>query len=130
MDVSPGQWGLYSWFEEHGVELVHPNDRDSLRELIPHCKVFQVVSNDGAYLTLRQGDKRYRVSPDLFTLIAAPLRSFGQSVRVRKGGEVIRATVRDIMWHYKRAEPMYFLLANGKKLKKQYWGADFLDESE
>jgi len=25
---------------------------------------------------------------------------------------------------------MYFLLANGKKLKKQYWGADFLDESE
>ena len=130
MDIAVGNWGLYQWFEEHGLELIHPNDLDAIRNLMPNGKLFEVTDNDGEYLTLRYGNHTYRVNPSLFKLVATPPFTFGDVVRIRKGGSVISATICDILWHFQRSEPYYHLAINGKRLTKQYWFKDFLDADE
>ena len=126
MDISAGDWGLYQWFEEHGLDLIHPDDRGSMPALMPNGKLFEVVGIDGKYLTLRYAEHRYRVRPDLFKPVSTPPLSFGDCVRIRKDGNIISATICDIMWHFQRAEPFYYLLIGGKRLKRQYWREDFL----
>jgi hypothetical protein len=130
MDISAGDWGLFQWFEEHGLDLIHPDDRDSMRQLMPNGKLFEVIGKDGGYITLRYAEHRYRVKPALFRPVSAPPFSFGGCVRIRKGGNVISATICDIMWHFQKAEPFYYLWTGGKRLKKQYWSRDFLDDEE
>jgi hypothetical protein len=120
------QYGLYQWFEEHGTDLIHADDLESFRRFLPNGKVFHCVGVDGEYLILSYGEHEFRLKPQLFKPVPQPARTIGESVSVRSKGEVINGVIHEIMWHFQRAEPFYFVLADGKKLSKQYWKDDFI----
>ncbi len=127
MNVLLGEWGLYPWFEEHGLELIHHDDLGSMQELMPYGRLFEVIDIYGAYVILQYAGQEYRVKPDLFKHVPAPPLSFGETVQVQKSGGVIPAAICDIMWHFQKSEPYYYLLINGKRATKRYWRKDFLD---
>jgi hypothetical protein len=119
-----GSWGLYSWFREHGLDMVHPADRELFESLFPYSKLFYCEGVDGEYLILRYGTRSYRVKDNLFQIVNFSIIPFGEIVFVNKGRGILKAKVVDIQWHFQKHEPMYFVETDGKKLKKQYWASD------
>ena len=113
-----GRWGLFPRFDEHGAQHVHPDDLDALRELNPYCKLFFCEARED-FLVLRYQDESYRVTVELFEPVRAPAFTFNERVVVVKCGEA--AVVNGIMWHYKRSEPMFFLIKDGKLRSRRYW---------
>jgi uncharacterized protein DUF6960 len=107
--------------------LIHPDDHEAVKALLPYCKVFQKVGFEGDYLKLQYGSQVYRMMPELFRPVQAPAKAFGEAVEVRKGGELIPATVREIMWHFKEDRPCFFVTAANKRLTKRYWAEDFIE---
>jgi len=122
-----GQWCLYQWWTEHGDALIHPSDLAAFRELGPSGRVFQVVEDDGFYLTLSHGNDHFRVRPDLFRPVPRPFKVYGDTVQFIRSGVMMMGTVTEIVWHYKKLEPYYFLHVGNKRLKKRYWQQDFLE---
>lgn len=118
-------WGLYPWFEEHGVDLIHPDDLATVRALLPNGKVFRLVGEEQEFLRLRYGDVEFRARPSLFKPVAGHVRGVGETIALSDGrmGEVI-----GVQWHQKRDEPMYQLRLEGKKKSNRYWNADFADQ--
>lgn len=51
------KWGTYPWFEEHGVELIYPDDIENFRKEAHNCKDFMCIE-EGEYLTLKYNKKR------------------------------------------------------------------------
>jgi hypothetical protein len=127
--MSDAEWGLYPWFEEHGRNLIHPDDYEAVKALMPYCKVFQSIGFEGEYLKLRYGSQIFRLIPKLFSPIQAPAKEFGEVVRVKKGTELIPAAICDIMWHYGERRPYFYVAAADKCLKKRYWTEDFIEPS-
>ncbi|WP_373372114.1 DUF6960 family protein [Nannocystis bainbridge] len=117
------QWGLYQWFEEHGPNLIHPDDLDAVRKETPGNRVLQVVNEDEEFLTLRSGDYEFRGRPSLFKKIDVPLRAFGSEVELRDGR---RGYITDIRWHFQKRLPMYHLTIGGKLNKSRFWESDFI----
>ncbi len=117
------KWGLYQWFEEHGKELVHPEDIDNFRKLIPNGKVFKCIYADDTYLTLQYGRNTYRVKPDLFKVVPEPQKNFGDTVTILKSEKV--AEIFEVMWHFKRNTHMFSVKIDGEKKSKRYWIEDF-----
>ncbi|MBK8236402.1 MAG: hypothetical protein IPK74_12660 [Deltaproteobacteria bacterium] len=56
------RWALYPWVEEHGTDLIHPDDLTTVLDLLPHGKVFRLVGEEGGFLRLRYGDSEFRTS--------------------------------------------------------------------
>ena len=125
MSNTIGSWGLYQWFREHGVHLVHPDDLGAFERLMPNSKVFVCEGDEGEYLVLRYGQERYRAKPELFKVVSPPPKAFGEMVWVTKDGQPSEATVSDIIWHFQRQEPYFLLEFGGRKGTKQYWPSDF-----
>ena len=121
-----GSWGLCQWWGEDN-RLIHPDDYDRLQQLVTPGKVCQCVGEDAGYLVLRYKSGRYRVNPSLFQSVPAPAKSFGESVSLKKGGQIISARICDIYWHFKRDQAYFFVCVNDKRLKKRYWRDDFLN---
>jgi len=74
------KWGIYPWFLEHGIDKIHTDDVDSFKKEAHNCKMFECVKEDNQYITLKYGEKFFRVKPDLFKEVAAPKFVFGQKV--------------------------------------------------
>src|SRR5688500_17355254 len=105
------KWGIYPWFPEHGIDLIHPDDRD--QELLG-ATVREVINDDADYLFLQAGEKHLRAKPGFFMPVQAPKFVYGEQVRTRPPRTVRDCIVVGIAWHMKRQEPMYFLQHNGK----------------
>ncbi|MDH3976666.1 MAG: hypothetical protein OEV42_20575 [Deltaproteobacteria bacterium] len=118
-----GYWGLYLWFDEHGVGLIHPEDIEKFRKLVPNGKVFECVDDDGQYITLKYADMRYRVLRNIFKPVKEPVRKIGEQVKLRESSTV--ATIVDIEWHFKKNTHIYFIEIEGKRKSKRYWIEDF-----
>lgn len=116
------RWGLYPWFEEHGTDLIHPEDLATVRALMPNGKVFRVMGEDEGFIRLSYGDIEFRARPSLFKELAGEVHGIGEAITLTDGrtGEVI-----GIQWHHQRAEPMYQLSIEGKKKSNRYWNSDF-----
>ncbi len=115
-------WALCLWFEEHGVEAIHPDDLDALRLLKPSGKVFRLVESQADYCVLEYGSVTYRVRPDLVReLDYGPIHSVGDDVMVADGTP---ATVRGVFWHHKTARPFYTLRIAGKARTRRYLPED------
>lgn len=117
------QWGLYPWWEAHGVDLIHPDDILTVQKLNPGSKVFEMTTEEGGFIRLRYGNTEFRARPSIFKPVSATIHDIGQTVTLTDGrsGEVL-----GIMWHHKRNEPMYELRIEGKKKSKRYWNSDFV----
>lgn len=118
------KWGLYPWFIAHGVDLIHPADLEAFIQENPYCKVFECIEASD-YITLRYNNNCYRVKDKLFEIVPAPKYNFGEIVKIKESGE--EAIIRDIIWHYKRQEPYYYLISiKGKKKSKRYFESEFV----
>jgi hypothetical protein len=119
-----GTWGIYPWFMEHGIEMIHPEDADNFkRETASNCKVFECISESTEYITLKYNDKQFRLRSDLFKTLPAPKFNFGQSVKTKVND--IEVIITDILWHYDKEEYYYFVSAAGKKKSKRYYEHEF-----
>ena len=117
------KWGVYPWFIEHGVDLIHPDDIEAFRREANNSKVFECIE-DGDFLTLKYNTNCYRVSNRLFKPVPNPQYVFEQVVIIRENGE--EATITDIMWHYGKKEHYYMVSINNKKRAKRYLASEFV----
>jgi hypothetical protein len=115
-------WGLYPWFEEQGVDLIHPDDLAAVKALMLYGKVFRLLGEHEGFVRLGYGKAEFRVRPSLFKEISAEVHAIGETVVLKDGriGEVI-----GVQWHHQRSEPMYQLRLEGKKRSNRYWNSDF-----
>jgi hypothetical protein len=104
--------------------LIHPDDFDAFRKFRPQGQVMHCTAEDSDYLTLQHGASQYRVKPDLFKQITPPLHHIDQQVLVRSDATTVSATVCEIMWHFNKQKPYYFLIINGQRSGKRYWDED------
>jgi hypothetical protein len=114
-------WGLYPWFRESGLDLIHPDDLATVQADPPYCMLCEVVGSEGPYLVLRYGEHQVRCKSQLFRSVPPPLFRVGQQVRTKAPRTEKTGVVRGIGWHYKRNEPSFLLAIEGKPLKSHYW---------
>ena len=114
-------WGLYPWFPELGLELIHPDDLSIVQAFSPHCVVCEVVGEEDFYLVIRYDSHQIRVKPELFEPIPAPVFRFGQRVRTKPPRTLRCGVVCSIGWHYAKHQPYYLLQVHGKVLSGRYW---------
>jgi len=115
-----GIWGTYRWFAEDGVKKIHPDDLEDFKIIVAYgSKVFECIDEDSRYISIKYGDKVFRVTNDLFKQVSAPKFNIGQNVIIKeKGAEAI---IIDIMWHYDKQDHFYFVALNGKKKSRRYF---------
>jgi len=112
-------YGIYPWFPEHGLELVHPDDLAAFSAIRPSSKVFECVARND-YLTLRYAGKQFRVRPDLFKSVSAPRFSYGERVLASHNGKKSLGIVVDIEWHHKDGTCIYYLAFDGKRSSRRH----------
>ena len=112
-------WGLYPWFAEHGLEPVHPSDWERFPALSPYGKLFHCLAEEAGYLVLQYGSQTYRVNPDLYQAVPAPLFNFGDHVQ-KNGQSDRRGIIRQIHWHHQKASPIYLVQMEGQSKLKRY----------
>ena len=114
------KWGTYPWFIEHGLDKIHTDDLDGFKKEANNCKVFECVNEDTQFITLKYGEKFFRVKSDIFKNVPMPKFHIGQKVSIinNSGADVV---ISDIMWHYDKKEHYYFITVNGKKKTKRYF---------
>ena len=113
------KWGIYPWFLEHGIDLIHPNDFETFKQEANNCKVFKCIANGQDYITLKYNNYYYRVKDNLFTPVPAPKYDFGKIVKIKKNKE--NAIITDIMWHYVKHQHYYFVSDKNKKNQRDIW---------
>lgn len=118
------KWGTYSWFEEHGIELIYPNDVEKFRKEANNCKIFMCIE-EGEYLTLKYNNNYYRVKEKLFRSVPAPKYDFGQIVKIKNSNEEVK--IADIMWHFSKHEHYYFVIADNKKKTRRYFESELIE---
>lgn len=121
-------WGLYPWFRESGLDLIHSDDLAIVQANSPHCMLCEIAGNDGQFLVIRFGPYQFRGKPDLFQAVPPPAFRIGQKVRTKSPRTLRSGIVHRIGWHYKRSEPVFILEVNGRALSRRYW-ADELEET-
>lgn len=119
-----GSWGIYPWFPELGDDLVAPDSLDVVRSIRPYGKLFNCSGLSNGYLALRYRDQEFFVRPDLYIAVQCPRFCFLDEARVAGTGKV--GVIVDIEWHYKRAEPIFYLEFSGKRSSKQYFQSELV----
>src|SRR4051812_46751337 len=109
MNQTMNTWGLYPWFRESGLDLIHPDDLAIVQAHSPYCVVCEVVGEEGPYLVLRYGERQFRGMPQLFRSVPSPTFRIGQWVTTRAPRTERSGVVRGIGWHYERNEASFFL---------------------
>ncbi len=116
---------LYPWFEEHGPQMIHPDDLSSFRKLQPYGLVFEQVTVDRDFHTLSYGSTHYRVKPDLIKpILPRPDKVFelGDLVDILGVDHVGTVILRS--WHHTKRRIFYNLRINDKTSGKRYWAED------
>lgn len=113
------EWALYPWFEERGRDMLHPDDVERFKALMPYGKVFQLNGIDGDFVVLQYGAAAFRVKSGLIQKIGAPAFAVGDPVRVRGVSSV--GEVTDVCWHHKESRPFFHVAISGKKKSRRFW---------
>ena len=91
------KWGRYPWFMEHGLEKIHPDDREKHKELIGNVAVYHCIGVEDDYIKIAFGERVYRVTSDLFKEVPEPRYKIGDNVKL---DTEITAVIDAICWHY------------------------------
>jgi hypothetical protein len=124
LDLQPPvmMWGIYPWFEERGIDLIHPDSQSKVMEESPYGKVFKLLdTDDGEWVQIEGASGRLRVAPDLFLTVPWPKFDFGQSVRTLSPHSTRRGRIADIRWDEKEKRVFYLLESDGRRLSGRYW---------
>ena len=111
-------WGLYQCFQGTDDKMVDSDCREDFFALQPNGKVFQCISAHGNMITLKYGEKVFRVNPKLYKIVREPLYKVGDKVEIVE--KSIVGQIADVNWHIKDDIPFYFLEVGGKKSGKRY----------
>lgn len=115
-------WGLYQCFQGIDNEMVDADCREDFFALQPNGKVFQCISTHEGMITLKYGEKTFRVNPKFYKRIKKPLYKVGDKVEIIDKSLV--GQILDVNWHIKDNTPFYFVEVNGKKSGKRYRDCD------
>lgn len=115
-------WGLYQCFQGTDDEMVDSDCREDFFLLRPNGKIFQCISTSEGKLTLKYGEKVFRVNPRLYKIVKEPLHKIGDKVLIMENSLV--GQIVDINWHIKDDTPFYHVEVNGKKCGKRYKDCD------
>ena len=111
-------WGLYQCFQGIDDDMVDSDCREDFFTLQPNGKVFQCISAYGDMITLKYGEKVFRVNPKLYKIVREPLHRVGDKVEIIE--KSIVGQITDVNWHIKDDTPFYFVKVDGKKSGKRY----------
>ena len=111
-----GSFGTCSWHPDLGVDLVSEKDRDRFPKLT--TAVFLCIKEDGDWLEIGYGEKRFCVSRLLFKLIPSPMFKLNENVIVLANN--LTGIVSALTWHFKESKPIYLLSFNGKQSSRRY----------
>jgi hypothetical protein len=64
------------------IEKIHSDDLESFKKEANKCKLFECVNKNAHFITLKYGDKFFRVKCDLFKNVPAPKFHVGQKVEI------------------------------------------------
>lgn len=115
-------WGLYQCFHGSDDEMVASDCREDFFALQPNGKVFQCISTYGEMITLKYGEKIFRVNPKFYKRVREPLYKVGDKVEIIE--KSLAGQILDVNLHIKDDEPFYFLEVDGKKRGKRYRDCD------
>jgi hypothetical protein len=118
-------WGRYRWFIEDGEHLIAESDLKRFIKYQAKSILFNCIDEDDEFLTLQYKNEVFKVKPDLYKQVDTPKFRYGDRVKLVDKPDV-QAIIDDITWHSDRNEPMYFIIVNGKKRSKRYWGSDLI----
>ncbi|WP_216319956.1 DUF6960 family protein [Deinococcus aestuarii] len=111
------RFGLYPWFEEHGVHLVHSDDLDAWRALGPYGRVFELLGEEGEYLALGYGDQIFWVRPELWRELRDVPFGVGDRVQTQ---DRIEGIIYEALWHHQHEQAFYLILKQGRRTTKRY----------
>lgn len=114
-------WGVYQAFQGIDDDMIDIDDRMNFFGMIPNGKIFECV-NEGENLTLRYGDKEFRVNPQLYKVVNEPKYKIGDKVNIISKSKIVEIT--DINWHIKENTPFYFVQEDGKKSTRRYYESE------
>lgn len=117
------KWGIYPWFVEHGIDLIHPDDFEAFKQEANSSKVFECIE-ERDYITLKYNNNYYRVKDKLFKPVPAPKYNFGDVVKIKENEE--DAVITDIMWHYGKQQHYYLVSVKDKKKSRRYLDSEFV----
>ena len=115
-------WGLYQCFQGTDDEMVDANCREEFFALRPNGKVFKCISACEDRITLKYGEKVFRVSPKLYKIVKKPLYKVGDKVEIIDKSSI--GQIIDVNWHIKEEAPFYFVEVDGKRVGKRYRDCD------
>lgn len=116
------QWALYPWFNEHGDDLIHPDDIESFIKITPSLRMFRVLPPQEEWSAIKYGENIFRVDSILLKIIPPCGNIFfeiGEKVKIVGGEEL--ALVEGNGWHHAKNSPFYILRINGKVRSRRYW---------
>ena len=117
---------IYQAFQGLDDDMVAVDDRVDFFGLIPNGKIFECI-DEGERLTLRYGNKEFRVKPQLYKVVCEPRYKIGDKVKIISSSKIVQ--IIDINWHMKDNTPFYFVQDNGKRSTRRYYERD-LDKNE
>jgi len=120
-------WGLYHWTSAEPPQFVHPADLTIAAAIQPYGRPAYHVGWDGEWMCLRYGDRQIRVLPERFKGIPhIPRFDYGTRVRTRPPRTVRHGFIRDIIWHFEKRVPMFYIQTSTSRVRNRY----FEDELE
>ena len=115
-------WGLYQCFQGLDDEMVDYDCREDFFAIQPNGKVFQCISINDEMITLKYGEKIFRVNPRFYKRVQEPRYKVGDKVEII--GKSLVGHILDVNWHIKEDAPFYLVEVNGKKSGKRYRDPD------
>lgn len=109
------------WIICSPVNVAEINNKDFLK-INPSGKVFQCEQNGNEYLVFYK-NHTYHITGIYFQEVNEPKFSIGEIVVIKGSGKCVQ--IIEIFWHYQKNEPFYFIVDNGKKSSKRYFGYEF-----
>lgn len=89
-----------------------------------NCKVFECIGENAEFITLKYGEKLFRVKGDLFKIVPMPKFHTGQKVRLEEKFKE-DVVISDVMWRFDKHEHYYYITVAGKKKSKRYSESEF-----
>lgn len=115
-------WGLYQCFQGIDDEMVVADCREEFFSLQPNGKVFQCISSYEDMITLKYGEKIFRVNSRLYKKVREPLYKVGDKVEIIQKSLI--GQIIDVNWHIKEDSPFYLIEVDGKRSKRRYRDCD------
>ena len=109
-------WGIYQCFQGTDDDMVDSDCREDFFALQPNGKVFQCISTNDEMITLKYGEKIFRVNPKFYKRVEEPLYKVGDKIEIIEKSLV--GHILDVNWHIKDDAPFYLVEVNGKKVEK------------